>query len=73
MNLPLDTPGDRPWPPEREVPSPCNRICTMDSDGFYCTGCARTLEEIAGWAGFDAARRLQVWMQLSLRNRRPSR
>ena len=55
------------WPAEREVPSPCNQICTLDQDGRYCTGCQRTLEEIAGWSGFDAARRLQVWRQIALR------
>ncbi len=32
------------------VPSPCTSICTMDAATGLCTGCARTLQEIAQWA-----------------------
>jgi predicted Fe-S protein YdhL (DUF1289 family) len=70
--IPLDLLAEpAAWPADREVPSPCNRVCTLDSDGRYCTGCHRTLEEIAGWSRFDAARLLQVWRQIALR-RAPS-
>jgi len=49
------------------VPSPCNSVCRMDPDGRYCIGCFRTLDEIAGWAGFDDARRRLIWEDLRRR------
>jgi hypothetical protein len=39
----------------------------MDPDGTTCVGCFRTLDEIAGWAGFDDARRRQIWKELRRR------
>jgi predicted Fe-S protein YdhL (DUF1289 family) len=42
----------------------------MDADGVYCIGCFRTLDEIAGWAGFDDARRRLIWEQLRWRRSR---
>jgi len=32
------------------VPSPCINICQVDTERGWCTGCLRTLEEIANWA-----------------------
>jgi len=69
MNSTPSLPGDEPWPPGREVPSPCNSICTLDAAGRQCVGCSRTLEEIAGWASYDADRRLAVWKLVRLRRR----
>src|SRR5467141_3621558 len=64
----LDCPREHPTGAEPEsqtpVPSPCNSVCRMAPDGAYCVGCFRTLDEIAGWAGFDDARRRLVWRQL---------
>jgi uncharacterized protein len=60
-------PAIDPWPQEREVPSPCNQVCTMDAQGRYCVGCSRTLEEIAGWASYDTSQRLKVWELLRAR------
>jgi len=57
---------DRCEPPAA-VPSPCNSVCRMDPDGRYCIGCFRTLDEIAGWAGFDDARRRLIWDDLRRR------
>jgi predicted Fe-S protein YdhL (DUF1289 family) len=56
-------------PPESQtpVPSPCNSVCRMDSQGAYCIGCFRTLDEIAGWAGFDDERRRLIWRELRRR------
>jgi len=66
-----DCPREHPTGAEPEsqtpVPSPCNSVCRMASDGVYCVGCFRTLDEIAGWAGFDDARRRLVWRQLRQR------
>jgi uncharacterized protein len=49
------------------VGSPCNSICRMDGSGVYCIGCFRTLDEIAGWSGFDDAHRRRIWEELRRR------
>ena len=49
------------------VGSPCISVCQMDVQGVYCTGCFRTLDEIAGWSSFDDARRRQIWQELRRR------
>ena len=43
-----------------EVPSPCNRVCTIDLDTGYCIGCARTLDEISAWAMITDAERQAI-------------
>jgi uncharacterized protein len=53
--------------PADPVPSPCNSVCRMDAAGVYCVGCFRTLEEIAGWSGFDDQRRRLIWKELHQR------
>lgn len=49
------------------IESPCVKICIMDPVSQLCRGCARTLEEIAGWAGFDPAQRRAIIAGLDLR------
>lgn len=39
------------------VASPCIGVCQLDSSGRYCTGCMRTLDEIAGWPQADDAQK----------------
>lgn len=39
--------------------SPCINICVLDGSG-HCTGCLRTLEEIAGWARYSPQERWAV-------------
>ncbi len=39
--------------PRRRPPSPCLNICTLDEDDV-CTGCLRTLDEIASWGSLGA-------------------
>jgi len=33
-----------------EMKSPCIDVCTMDPETELCSGCGRTLQEIAGWS-----------------------
>lgn len=33
--------------------SPCIDVCRIDPDTGLCAGCLRTLDEIAGWAGYS--------------------
>jgi predicted Fe-S protein YdhL (DUF1289 family) len=41
-------------------------ICALAADGF-CSGCLRTLDEIAGWAVMSAAEQWQVMARLERR------
>ena len=50
-----------------EVPSPCVNVCRMDPKSGYCVGCARTLDEIAGWSQASSAQRLAILQQLPQR------
>ena len=36
------------------VASPCISVCVMDAANGFCTGCLRTLDEIAAWSVLDA-------------------
>ncbi|MDQ8755928.1 DUF1289 domain-containing protein [Sphingosinicella sp. LHD-64] len=42
------------------VPSPCILVCTLDPGTDTCTGCGRTLDEIAEWASAPRARQLEI-------------
>jgi uncharacterized protein len=48
---------------EIDPPSPCNKICVLNSTGTLCTGCFRTLDEIAKWSEFSAH---EKWAVLAL-------
>jgi uncharacterized protein len=39
--------------------SPCINVCVLDA-GQRCTGCGRTIDEIAGWARMSASERWAV-------------
>ncbi len=53
------------------VPSPCINVCKMDDTtggrSGWCTGCLRTLDEIARWSQLDDADKQAVWQQLPQR------
>lgn len=49
------------------VPSPCKNICVMDEPSGLCTGCARTLDEIALWSVLDDDDKRAVWALLPQR------
>jgi len=36
----------------------------MDAAGRYCLGCARRIDEIAGWGQASEARKREIWLQL---------
>ena len=42
------------------IASPCINVCKMDEQTGLCSGCFRTIEEIAAWAGIDDSRRLVI-------------
>lgn len=43
----------------KTVESPCVRLCRIDKSSGLCTGCMRTLDEIARWSSMgDEARKV---------------
>jgi predicted Fe-S protein YdhL (DUF1289 family) len=54
---------------EAPVPSPCNKICSMDAEDRYCIGCRRTLDEIAEWGAMTNDERRAVLAELEARGR----
>lgn len=63
--------GDR-RPVAAPPSSPCQRVCRMDADDRYCTGCGRTRDEIADWWSLpdDAKRRVLASLPERLHLRR---
>ena len=53
----------------RDVPSPCISVCRIDAASGLCTGCLRTLDEIAGWSRMPDAAKRGVWRTIELRAR----
>ena len=49
------------------VPSPCISVCRMDAASALCTGCLRTIDEIAGWSRADDATKRRIWRAIELR------
>lgn len=47
--------------------SPCNDICTIDRPSGLCTGCGRSLSEIAEWASAPAHRQQEILSLLPAR------
>ncbi len=52
------------------VPSPCISVCKMDEASGLCTGCLRTLDEIALWSVLDEEDKRAVWASLAQRRGR---
>lgn len=49
------------------IASPCLKICTVDPERDMCSGCHRTLDEIARWSQMDDTERAQVLALLPAR------
>lgn len=47
-----------------EVESPCVRICVVHPEARICTGCYRTIDEIARWSKMDAEERQEIMAAL---------
>jgi predicted Fe-S protein YdhL (DUF1289 family) len=50
--------------------TPCTKICTLDPARKRCIGCARTLDEIARWAGMSEQERATIMAELPARRAR---
>ncbi|MBY0305005.1 MAG: hypothetical protein B7Y43_10455 [Sphingomonas sp. 28-62-20] len=53
--------------PIQTIDSPCINICAIDPASQLCTGCARSLHEIAGWTSGSAEWRAKVMAALPAR------
>jgi len=42
------------------IESPCIGVCKLDSKGFFCKGCRRTLEEISNWKKYSNSKRKKI-------------
>ena len=47
--------------------TPCIKICVIEPGTQLCTGCGRTLAEIARWSQLEAAERRCIMTQLPSR------
>jgi predicted Fe-S protein YdhL (DUF1289 family) len=55
------------------IESPCVKICTYEPGSGVCTGCGRTLDEIARWSQMSDEERRQVMAELPARLSKNSR
>jgi len=51
------------------IESPCIKVCVMDPANGLCSGCGRTLDEIARWGGMSEAERAAIMATLPQRLR----
>ena len=54
---------------QSDVPSPCNKVCTLDASTGLCLGCRRTLDEIARWSAMTNEERRAVLQLVEARRR----
>ncbi|WP_287886111.1 MULTISPECIES: DUF1289 domain-containing protein [Paracoccus] len=47
--------------------TPCVDICRIDPASRLCTGCLRSVDEIAGWGRMTEAERLAIMAELPAR------
>lgn len=47
--------------------TPCIKVCVIEPDTQVCTGCWRTLAEIARWSQLSASERHRIMTELSAR------
>ncbi len=43
-----------------EVDSPCVKICVVHREAGLCTGCLRTMDEIAAWSNMPHQERQEI-------------
>jgi predicted Fe-S protein YdhL (DUF1289 family) len=47
--------------------TPCIRVCKMDNQSGLCSGCFRTLDEIANWLKYTDEQRTYINKMLEIR------
>lgn len=51
-----------------EIQSPCVKICVVHPEARICTGCYRSIEEIAGWGRMSNDERASIINDLPARS-----
>jgi predicted Fe-S protein YdhL (DUF1289 family) len=51
-----------------EIQSPCVKICVVHPEARICTGCYRSIEEIAGWGRMTNEQRAEIIEDLPARS-----
>ena len=46
------------------IETPCMRVCAVHPTLQLCSGCGRSLDEIAGWIALTDEERARIMMQL---------
>jgi hypothetical protein len=49
------------------IETPCRNVCQLDRAGALCTGCGRTVAEIAAWTRYTPQQRSEIIKQLPAR------
>jgi predicted Fe-S protein YdhL (DUF1289 family) len=49
------------------IETPCIKVCIVDPDARRCLGCARSLDEIAGWTIYTPDQRSRIMAELPRR------
>ncbi|MGH1465837.1 MAG: DUF1289 domain-containing protein [Cognatishimia sp.] len=57
---------DKVWKRD-EISSPCIQICVVHPTERICTGCYRTIDEIAQWSKYSPQERADITSDLSAR------
>ena len=52
---------------ESAIHTPCKNICVLHPALRLCTGCGRSIDEIARWIGLTDAERSRIMAQLPAR------
>lgn len=50
-----------------EIDSPCVQICVIHPEERLCTGCLRTIDEIARWSKMSPVERAEIMQSLDAR------
>ncbi|MBT9382298.1 DUF1289 domain-containing protein [Pseudooceanicola sp. CBS1P-1] len=58
--------GREVWQREK-VSSPCVNVCVIHPEARLCTGCLRSLDEIAGWSRMSEEERRAIMAELPSR------
>ncbi|SDE04684.1 DUF1289 domain-containing protein [Limimaricola pyoseonensis] len=64
--------SDEVWS-RAEIESPCVKLCTIHPETRLCLGCARSIDEIAGWGRMSPEERRRVMDELPAREAAPKR
>ena len=50
------------------IQTPCIKVCVLDPASGFCTGCRRTLREIAAWGSMPPEMRDKIMIELPRRS-----